>query len=174
VNTPIGFKMSSIQDCQIFISVLYDTLLTKEFLCGRDCYNFHPGILPDYRGSGAYSWALINKERKTGITLHKIDYNIDSGPIIARRTTPIAEYDTAETLFDRCMDLLFKLFQDYFHKILTNNYATTDNSGGHLYLKKDLQEVKDISHIVRALTFKNKESAYWYDSNDKKHYINWE
>jgi len=171
---PAGFEEGCSKNCQIFISVLYDTLLPKEFIDKRVCYNFHPGLLPDYRGSGAYSWALINKERETGITLHEIDYNIDSGPIITKRTTPITEHDTAGTLFDRSMDLLFQLFQDYFTRLLVGNYATVSYSGGHLYLKKDLQEAKDVSHIVRAFTFEDKESAYWYNSKNEKHYIDWE
>ena len=136
--------------------------------------NFHPGILPDYRGSGAYSWALINREKDTGITVHEIDCNIDSGPIIEVRKTLIYPEDTAESLFKRCMKLLYSAFCDNFYNILYGSYTTCPNNGGHLYLRKDLHTAKDITHLVRAFTFSNKESCYYYDSDGVKHYINLE
>ena len=70
-NLPNGFELTDVPaECDVFISVLYDTLITEEFIAARRAYNFHPGILPDFRGAGAFSWALLNKEKETGITLH--------------------------------------------------------------------------------------------------------
>lgn len=161
-------------DCDVFISVLYDELIDKEFIDRHRCYNFHPGILPDYRGSGAYSWALINGEVETGITLHEIKYNIDSGPIIEIRRTLIGEHDTAETLFVRCMDILFNMFRYWLPYIVSGEYVTQPNEGGKLYLRKDLELAKDISGLVKGLTFSGKESAYWFDSKGNKHYVEWQ
>ena len=57
----------------VVVSVLYDQLFTEEFIKSKKAvYNFHPGILPEYRGAGLYSWAIINGEKEFGITLHKI------------------------------------------------------------------------------------------------------
>lgn len=163
---------NNMDDCDVFISVLYDKLLSSDFIDGnRRCYNFHPGILPDYRGAGAYSWVLINKEKETGVTLHEIDYSIDSGPIIDIRKTLIYESDTAETLYDRCMALLFKMFQDRFLDIIYDSYQTRPNNGGKVYYRKDLEDAKDITNIVRAFTFSGKENAYYINSNGKKIYI---
>ena len=171
-NLPQGFEMtSSPEECQVFISVLYDTLLPQKFIDKRRCFNFHPGILPDYRGSGVYSWVLINQESETGVTLHEIDYTIDTGPIIDTTRTPITEYDTAESLFDRCMELLYILFTCYFVRILTEEYDVRPNNGGYLYLRKDLEEAKDISRFIRAFTFQGKERCYWKDHHNARHYL---
>ncbi len=98
-------------DCDIFISILYDSLVSQDFISSKKrCINFHPGVLPDYRGSGAYSWALINKEKETGVTVHEMDCGIDSGAIIEVRKTIIYPGDTAESLFTRCMMLLYVMF----------------------------------------------------------------
>ena len=170
-NLPANFELTDIaEECDVFISVLYDTIISEEFIAARRSYNFHPGILPDFRGAGAFSWALINKEKETGITLHEIDANIDNGPIIDVSKTAITAEDTAGSLFVRCMDLLFNLFVTYFNSLLTGNYTTHANAGGCLYLRKDLEVAKDISHIVRAFTFEGKESAYWIDSEGNKKY----
>lgn len=160
------------EDCDIFISVLYDKLITREFISTRRCYNFHPGLLPDYRGAGAYSWALINKEKETGVTLHEIDEDIDHGRIISQVYFDIKNYNnTAGGLFNEAMDTLYEMFQYRFPKLLTNDYVTKPNEGGHLYLREDLEVAKDITHIIRAFTFEGKESAYWVDGKGEKHYV---
>jgi methionyl-tRNA formyltransferase len=41
--------------------------------------NFHPSLLPKYRGPNPISWVLINGEKKTGLTIHKLTKGIDSG-----------------------------------------------------------------------------------------------
>lgn len=173
-NLPPGFELVDGEDCDIFISVLYGELLEKTYIDGRRrCVNFHPGLLPDYRGAGAFSWAIINGEACTGITLHEIDYHIDSGPIIATVGTLITDRDTAESLFNRCMDLLFGLFQIWFHRILLGDYTTQPNEGGRLYLRRHLDEAKDLTRFVRALMFTGKEAAFYTDRHGEKHYLQW-
>ena len=182
-NTPERFELTEDMDeCDIFISVLYDTIVPIKFISSygqsrerRCCYNFHPGILPDYRGSGVYSWVLLNKEETTGVTLHEIDPDIDHGPIINFSRTSIYPDDTAETLFDRCMNILFyNLFVPNYHRLLSGEYTTWPNEGGKTYYRKDLEEAKDISHIIKAFTFEGKDTVYWIDSQGEKHYIEWE
>ena len=174
-NTPEGFELTEDMDeCDIFISVLYDTLIPKIFIYNRRCYNFHPGLLPDYRGSGVYSWVLLNKEETTGVTLHEIDPDIDSGPIIGTGIIGVYEDDTAETLFTRSMDVLFGIFASHYRLLLSGDYVTQPNKGGKIYYRKDLEEAKDISHIIKAFTFEGKDTVYWIDSQGEKHYIEWE
>ncbi len=176
-NTPSGFELTDdLEECDIFISVLYDSILSKPFISGKCCYNFHPGILPNYRGAGAYSWVLIDKVPTTGVTLHEINSDIDSGPIIEISRTPIYYYDTAESLFNRCMEHLYLLFTKQYKNLLSGDYTTKINNpiGGHIYWRKDLEEAKDISHIIKAFTFENKESAYWIDSKGIQRHIHWE
>lgn len=173
-NMPTGFELiANEQYCDVFISVMYDKLLTEEFIKSRRCYNFHPGLLPAYKGSGSYSWVLINKATHYGITLHKIDKDIDHGPIIDKVVDIVPKFATAEELFKDAMHMMYVQFQAYFKKLLTMEYSIYSNVGGHLYLRKDLEEAKDISHIIRAFTFEGKESAYWYDSKGTKRYVEW-
>ena len=115
-NTPDGFEITDdMNECDIFISVMYDTIIPEEFISDRRCYNFHPGILPDFRGAGAFSWALLKKEKYTGITLHEIDKDIDFGPIIEVLPFIIRpNIDTAEDLFNTAMATIFTRFQYWF------------------------------------------------------------
>lgn len=164
-------------DSDIFISVLYDKLLSPFFINNRKCFNFHPGILPQYRGAGAYSWVLINDDDKTGITLHLIDDGIDSGDIIEIRAFPVDRHrDTAYTLYNRGEKTMFKMFKDWFENIISENYEAIkqDESCAAIYYRKDLNAIKDLSRYIRALTFEGKESAYYTDNLGQKKYIYFE
>lgn len=61
--------------------------------------NYHPSLLPKYRGGNAIAWAIICGERETGVTIHYIDEGIDTGDIILWESVPIDPDDTTVTLY---------------------------------------------------------------------------
>lgn len=66
-------------------------------------FNLHASLLPDYRGAAPINWAIINGEKKTGVTTFFIDEKIDTGAIIAQTECPISKDDTVGTLHDKLM-----------------------------------------------------------------------
>ncbi|MCR5819559.1 MAG: methionyl-tRNA formyltransferase [Bacteroidaceae bacterium] len=66
-------------------------------------FNLHAALLPQYRGAAPINWAVINGDRETGVTTFFLDHNIDTGRIIHRVSTPIADTDTAGDIHDRLM-----------------------------------------------------------------------
>ncbi len=63
--------------------------------------NIHASLLPAYRGAAPINWAIINGERKTGITTFLIDEGMDTGEILIQRSITIGEDETAGELEDR-------------------------------------------------------------------------
>jgi len=61
--------------------------------------NFHPSLLPKYRGGSAMNWAIIAGEKETGVTIHQIDEGVDTGPIILQEKVPIDPDDSVKTLY---------------------------------------------------------------------------
>lgn len=61
--------------------------------------NYHPSLLPRYRGGSAINWAIINGETETGVTIHYIDAGIDTGDIIIQERVPIYPEDTVASLY---------------------------------------------------------------------------
>jgi methionyl-tRNA formyltransferase len=61
--------------------------------------NYHPSLLPKYRGGSAIAWAIINGETQTGVTIHYIDEGVDTGDIIIQESVPIDPDDTTITLY---------------------------------------------------------------------------
>jgi len=60
---------------------------------------YHPSLLPKHRGGSAINWAIINGERKTGISIFWPDKGIDTGPILLQREVEISPDDTVGSLY---------------------------------------------------------------------------
>jgi methionyl-tRNA formyltransferase len=170
-NMPSGYELcENIQDSDVLICVMYDTILKEDFINKRRCYNFHGGILPEYRGVGIFSWAIINGEQETGITLHKLDAGLDTGPIISCKKFPITKTSTAHSLYLEGMDTLFALFKEYFVRIVTGDYETkvVEKKPNSLYTRKMLDDLRDVTKLMRATYFPGKKGLYYYTSEGYK------
>lgn len=81
------------------------------------CLNVHTSLLPKYRGAAPIQWAILNGESETGVTIMKMDAGLDTGPTLARTTTPILAGDDAATLHDRLAglgaDLLVRTIREW-------------------------------------------------------------
>jgi methionyl-tRNA formyltransferase len=63
---------------------------------------FHPSLLPKYRGPSSINWPITKGERKTGLTIFRPTDGLDEGAVILQKETPISENDTLGTVyFDR-------------------------------------------------------------------------
>ncbi len=65
------------------------------------CLNIHPSLLPKYRGAAPINWAIINGEKKTGVTIMQMAEELDAGDIILQAETPIGTEETFDQLHDR-------------------------------------------------------------------------
>jgi methionyl-tRNA formyltransferase len=63
---------------------------------------YHPSLLPAYRGASAINWPIIKGETKTGLSIFWPDNGLDTGDILIQKTTPISATDTLGSVyFDR-------------------------------------------------------------------------
>ena len=67
--------------------------------------NIHASLLPQYRGSAPIQWAVINNERRTGLTTMVMDEGLDTGPILMQQEVDILVGETAGMLHDRLSSL---------------------------------------------------------------------
>ena len=68
-------------------------------------FNLHASLLPDYRGAAPINYALINGEKKTGVTTFFINERIDEGNVLLQREIEITPQENAGMLHDRLMDI---------------------------------------------------------------------
>ena len=69
------------------------------------CLNVHTSLLPKYRGAAPIQWALLNGDTETGVTIMKMDEQMDTGAMLASEKISIGSDDNAQTLHDRLADL---------------------------------------------------------------------
>ncbi len=176
-HTPEGFRMvDNISDADIILSVMYEKIIPPVYTRTKKCFNFHPGVLPEYKGSGAFSWVLINQESKAGITLHLIDEGVDTGDVIEIREFLIDKKDTAVTLFQRGEETIYKMFKGLYSDLLQGHYTAIPQKKGQgtFYYRKDLQRAKNLTRFIRAFHFPGKEAAYYFNNRSQKIYINYD
>jgi methionyl-tRNA formyltransferase len=64
---------------------------------GTICY--HPSLLPRHRGGSAINWAIIQGDKRTGLTILWSDKKIDTGPILLQKEVEIEPHDTTGSLY---------------------------------------------------------------------------
>ena len=63
---------------------------------------YHPSLLPAYRGASAINWPIIKGEKETGLSIFWPDNGLDTGDVLVQKKTPISGTDTLGTVyFDR-------------------------------------------------------------------------
>ena len=67
----------------------------------KGCINIHASVLPSYRGSAPYQWAVLDGLAETGVTAMYLCREMDAGDMIDVAKTPIGPDETAGELLDR-------------------------------------------------------------------------
>lgn len=103
----------------VIYSFSYRMLLPQEALRAArlGSFNLHPSLLPAYRGRAPVNWVLVNGERQTGVTLHRMVARADAGDIVAQRALAIDEADTALTLYRKLVPLGVAIIREYHPRI---------------------------------------------------------
>ena len=113
VHQPPKIRNSEAKDlfashqADLAIVVAYGKILPPEFLHApkHGCVNVHFSLLPRYRGAAPVNWAIVNGDSQTGVSTMLIEEDLDSGPILLQKKTPIGETETAPQLMLRLADM---------------------------------------------------------------------
>jgi methionyl-tRNA formyltransferase len=65
----------------------------------RGTIQYHPSLLPKYRGPSSINWPIIKGETKTGLTIFRPTEGLDEGPIVLQKETPIGPDDTLGSVY---------------------------------------------------------------------------
>lgn len=99
INHPklIHFLSQSESDTFIFTGggILRDEILN----CGKQFIHFHPGIVPQYRGSTCFYYSILN-EKKCGVTAFFMDKNLDTGKIIFQKSFDPPNHEFIDNVYD--------------------------------------------------------------------------
>lgn len=139
------------------------------------CINIHVSLLPRWRGASPIEYAIMNGDKKTGITIFKLIEEMDAGPIIATDSILIDCNENKEDLTERLNILGLKLLDSILpnifnkkinYKIQDKNKITYANKISTKNRKLDFNEnIGTISNKIRA--FSPKPSAWFIYKNER-------
>jgi methionyl-tRNA formyltransferase len=178
IRTPAFFDEIAKLAPDIIIVVAYGRIIPPALLKfpPLGCVNVHASLLPEYRGAAPIQWALINGNKKTGITTMLMDAGLDTGDILLREEVAIHEEDNAYTLSRRLSQVGASLLIRTLNGIENKIIIPIPQSGEASYappLKKEngkinwLLSARAISNLIRG-TFPWP-GAYCYLDGEKIH-----
>ncbi len=143
--------------------VSYGVILPKSFLNipRLGCINVHPSMLPKYRGSAPIQWAILNGDKKTGVTIMYLNEKMDAGDIITQEEVLIGEDETTGELWNRLSSVGAKLLLETVQNIQNGNIKRTPQDENYTIaplLNKEIAKIDwktkntiDIKNLVRGL-----------------------
>jgi methionyl-tRNA formyltransferase len=92
--------------------------------------NGHPSLLPQHRGPIPWAWAIRAGDDEMGITFHRMEPELDSGPILAQRSFPLGDYAEPEELYMRSGPALIDALREALERVAAGEPGTPQAEGG--------------------------------------------
>jgi methionyl-tRNA formyltransferase len=84
---------------------------------------YHPSLLPKYRGPSSINWPIIRGDTRTGLSIFRPTDGLDEGPVILQKETPIGPDDTLGTVyFDRLFPMGVKAMLEAADLVVSNRH----------------------------------------------------
>ncbi|MDN6899487.1 methionyl-tRNA formyltransferase [Oenococcus sicerae] len=119
--------------------------------------NVHASLLPKYRGAAPINWALINGDKKTGVSIMYMVREMDAGDIVSVREIPIATSDNAASLFEKLAIVGRDLLLETMPKMLTGDFLAAKQDTSRITL------APKIDNQLSKLDFYHKSAAQIVD-----------
>lgn len=142
----------------LFVVVAFGQILKADFLNipSWGVLNIHASLLPRYRGAAPIHCAVLNNEKKTGLTAMKMDEGLDTGPILLQKKLAIFPDETAGQLHDRLAEIsgpfLLKTLKELSQERLTAHPQEERSATYASKIDKRISHVKwdQSAHIISA------------------------
>jgi len=158
INTKESVKFLKSIEADIFVIIAYGQILTQEVLDIPKIMpiNIHASLLPRYRGAAPINWAIINAEKKSGITVIYVTRKMDAGPIIMQEELKVEDKDTSVTLEEKLSKCGAKLLIESLSRIDNREYRLVDQDEENvIYAPKLTKEIGLIDWSGPAVNIHN-------------------
>ncbi len=113
VNSEAFVQKAKQLEPDLVISAAYPQIFKQPLLDvgKKQAVNFHPSLLPKFRGAHPHFWTIVEGETESGVTAHVMTTSLDEGPVVAQRAFNIEGYSYA-MLYDRIVEETPALVRD--------------------------------------------------------------
>lgn len=157
------------------VVVDFGIIITQEALDvpAHGFINVHPSLLPKYRGTSPVQTAILNNDKETGVSIMKLDADIDHGPIYWQKSLEITETDTTGSLLENLLPMaveglievinslesLIPVVQNHDQAVFTKKILTSD-------CELNLQEPAD--KLIQVIKASQPKPCAWINHNGKR------
>jgi methionyl-tRNA formyltransferase len=159
VNDPEFIESLKQNRPDVIIVVAFGQILSATFLKipTQFCINLHSSLLPKYRGAAPIHRAILNGEKKSGVTTIIMDKGMDTGDILLIQETPIHETDTAQTLHDTLSKMGGALVLETLKRLVENTLLPIQQDHSQVTYAAKLKKEEGLIHWDQsAATLSNK------------------
>ena len=102
-----NFNFDVFLKVDFLVVVAYGQIITKKILDFPKyaCINVHASLLPKYRGAACIQAPILSGDKETGLTIMKMDENLDTGPILKQNKINLEKNETSQSLYERLKNL---------------------------------------------------------------------
>lgn len=97
------------------------------------CVNGHPSLLPRYRGPNPLFWHFMNGETQGGLTMHRMDADFDTGPILVQRAIEIAPDDDIDSFLPKLLAVGAPMIPEMLQAVAAGVPGTPQTAEGASY-----------------------------------------
>ena len=170
------------------ISIQYHEILKKEHInkARKIAVNLHMAPLPEYRGCNQFSYAILNKDKYFGTTIHQLEEGIDSGAIIAEKRFIIPKNCWVNELYELTYKKSIELFKENIGNIINGNFELMpqnfykEKRNFSIHYRKEIERLKvidlnwskeKIERHIRATSMPGFEPPYTVINGEKIYFI---
>lgn len=162
INTPEMLQILKEQKPDCIVVAAFGQLLKQEILSlpKYGCINIHASLLPKLRGAAPIQWAVIQGEKKAGVTTMWMDEGVDTGDMLLKKEVMLEPRETGGSLFDKLSLCGCELILETLEALETGTVVRTPQTGETSYariLTKELGNIDwsrsaiEIERLIRGL-----------------------
>jgi methionyl-tRNA formyltransferase len=92
--------------------------------------NGHPSLLPRHRGPLPVAWAIREGDEEIGITFHRMDADLDTGPIFSQRRYPLGELESPDVFYPRLGPVVGEALGEALERLSAGDQGKAQRAGG--------------------------------------------
>ena len=178
LRAPEAVEAMRAADADIGIMAFVLQFAPQEFVniprCGT--IQYHPSLLPKYRGPSSINWPIIKGEAETGLTIFRPTDGLDEGAVILQKTTPVSPDDTLGSVyFDRLFPMGVQAMVEAADLVVSGKYkeVVQDESlasyeGWCRSAEAKIDWAKPVDHVYNLIRGCNPAPGAWTTLNGKK------
>ncbi|MFN8370471.1 MAG: methionyl-tRNA formyltransferase [Bacteriovoracaceae bacterium] len=164
INSEEALKVVGEAEPDLLLLAGFGQILKKDILTipKNISINLHGGLLPDYKGSSPLNWAIINGEKKFGVSIIEVDTGIDTGDVLEEAFFDIGENETIIDVRDKVLDIFPRLLISFLKKLEIGKFERRKHSkqdGCYYPVRKpddgliqwEFMTADQVHNLVRAL-----------------------